>query len=221
MLKSIGRIIDLLNIARRAVEKNPILIGLTGGIASGKSTVIQYLRYQGYPVIDADKLGHKVLEPGNPGYSKVVEKFGEGILNKDKTVNRLILGGIVFSDPSKLQALNEISHPIIAEMVMKEFESIVSNNSKRIVFLEAALLIEANWYDMCHHIWVVTLEVTEERRRIQKRDGLSESEARSRLESQLTVKERLAYADVVLDNNGSRKNLLSQTQQALKALQNN
>ena len=105
------------------MEKKPILIGLTGGIASGKSTVIQYLRYQGYPVIDADKLGHKVLEPGNPGYSKVVEKFGAGILNKDKSVNRLILGGLVFSDPSKLQALNEISHPLIAEMVMKEFES--------------------------------------------------------------------------------------------------
>ena len=203
------------------MEKGPILIGLTGGIASGKSTVIQYLRYQGYPVIDADKLGHKVLEPGNPGYSKVVEKFGAGILNKDKSVNRLILGGIVFSDPSKLQALNEISHPLIAEMVMKEFESIVSDDSNGIVFLEAALLIEANWYNMCHQIWVVTLELAEERRRLQKRDDLSESEARSRLESQLSIKERLAYADVVLDNNGSRKDLLSNTQQALEGLQRN
>ena len=203
------------------MEKEPILIGLTGGIASGKSTVIQYLRYQGYPVIDADKLGHKVLEPGNPGYSKVVEKFGAGILNKDKSVNRLILGGIVFSNPSKLQALNEISHPLIAEMVMKEFESIVSDDSNGIVFLEAALLIEANWYNMCHRIWVITLEVAEERRRLQRRDDLSESEARSRLESQLSIKERLAYADVVLDNNGSRKDLLSQTQQALEGLQTN
>ncbi len=201
--------------------KKPFLIGLTGGIASGKSTVIQYLRYQGYPVIDADKLGHKVLEPGNPGYRKVVEKFGAGILNKDKSVNRLILGGIVFSDPSKLQALNEISHPLIAEMVMKEFESIVSDDSNGLVFLEAALLIEANWYNMCHQIWVVTLELAEERRRLQKRDDLSESEARSRLESQLSIKERLAYADVVLDNNGSRKDLLSNTQQALEGLQRN
>ena len=201
--------------------EKPILIGLTGGIASGKSTVIQYLRYQGYPVIDADKLGHKVLEPGNSGYSKVVKKFGAGILNKDKSVNRLILGGIVFSDPSKLQALNEISHPLIAEMVMKEFESIVSDDSNEIVFLEAALLIEANWYNMCHRIWVITIEVAEERRRLQRRDDLSESEARSRLESQLSIKERLAYADVVLDNNGSRKDLLSQTQQALEGLQSN
>ena len=203
------------------MEKEPILIGLTGGISSGKSTVIQYIRYHGYPVIDADKLGHRVLELGNPGYSKVIEKFGEGILNKDKTVNRLLLGGIVFSDPSKLKALNEISHPIIAEMVLKEFKSIVSKDLKGIVFLEAALLIEANWYNMCHHIWVVTLEAAEASRRLQKRDGLSVSEARSRLESQLNAKERLTYADVVLDNNGSRKDLLSQTQQALEGIQSN
>ena len=208
----------MLNNTRRAGGKEPILIGLTGGIASGKSTVIQYIRYQGYPVIDADKLGHKVLEPRNPGYSKVLDKFGEGILNKDKTVNRLVLGGIVFSDPSKLKALNEISHPIIAEMILKEFESIVSEDSNGIVFLEAALLIEANWYNMCHLIWTVTLEAPEARRRLQKRDGLSESEARSRLESQLTSKERLAYADVVLHNDGSRKNLLTQTQRTLEEL---
>ena len=211
----------MLNSTWRTVGEKPILIGLTGGIASGKSTVIQYLRYQGYPVIDADKLGHKVLEPSNPGYSKVVEKFGASILNKDKSVNRLILGGIVFSDPSKLQALNEISHPLIAELVIKEFESIVSDDSNGIVFLEAALLIEANWYNMCQQIWVINLEVSEERRRLQKRDDLSESEARSRLESQLNIKERLAYADVVLDNNGSRKDLLSQTQQALEGLLSN
>jgi len=203
------------------VEKEPILIGLTGGIASGKSTVIQYLRYQGFPVIDADKLGHKVLEPGNPGYSKVVKIFGEVVLNKDKTVNRLVLGRIVFADPSQLKALNEISHPIIAEMVLKEFESIISEDSGGIVFLEAALLIEANWYNMCHLIWVVTLDTAEATRRLQKRDGLSESEARSRLESQLTAKEKLAYADVVLHNNGSREDLLSQTQRALEELQSN
>ena len=201
--------------------KEPILIGLTGGIASGKSTVIQYIRYKGYPVIDADKLGHKVLELGNQGYSKVIEKFGKGILNKDKTVNRLILGGIVFSDPSKLKALNEISHPIIAEMALKEFKSIVSKDSKGFVFLEAALLIEANWYNMCQHIWVITLEAAEASRRLQKRDGVGEAEARSRLESQLTAKERLPYADVVLHNDGSRKDLLTQTQRALEELHSN
>ena len=125
------------------MEKEPILIGLTGGIASGKSTVIQYLRYQGYPVIDADKLGHKVLEPGNQGYINVVEKFGEGILNKDKTVNRLILGGIVFSDPFKLKALNEISHPIIAEMVLKEFKLKSSMDQKGILIRDCVSILQS------------------------------------------------------------------------------
>ena len=142
-------------------------------------------------------------------------------MNKDKTVNRFILGSIVFSNHSKLKALNEISHPIIAEMVMKEFKSISSMDQTGIVFLEAALLIEANWYNMCQHIWVVTLEKAEASRRLQKRDGLSESEAISRLESQLTAKEKIAYADVVLRNDGSRKDLLSQTQPALENLREN
>ncbi len=201
--------------------KEPILIGITGGIASGKSTVIQYLLYQGFPVIDADKLGHKVLEQGNLGYNKVVEKFGEGILNKDKSVNRLILGGIVFSEQSKLKVLNEISHPIIAEMILKEFNTIAATNSKGVVFLEAALLIEANWYNMCHQIWVVNLEATQARRRLEKRDGLSETEARSRIESQITAKQRLKYADVILSNDGSREDLLSQTKHAVEELKCN
>ena len=89
------------------------------------------------------------------------------------------------------------------------------------MFLEAALLIEANWYNMCHHIWVITLESAEANRRLQKRDGLTESEARSRIESQLTAKERIEYADVVLRNDGSRKDLLTQTQQALEELEIN
>ena len=99
-----------------------LLIGLTGGIASGKSTVLQHLRQAGYSVIDADKLGHKVLEQGNPGYNKVVKCFGNEILNPDGSVNRTALGRIVFVDAEKLKQLNEISHPIIAEMIQKEFD---------------------------------------------------------------------------------------------------
>ena len=155
-----------------------VLIGLTGGIASGKSTVLQHLRQSGYSVINADKLGHKVLEKGNPGYKMVVKYFGNGILNLDNTVNRTALGRIVFGDPEKLKQLNEISHPIIAEMIQREFEEIVLGNNVRIVFLEAALLIEANWYKVCGQIWVVTLDPTFALRRLQERDNLIESEAK-------------------------------------------
>lgn len=195
-----------------------MLIGLTGGIASGKSTVIQYLRDKGYPVIDADKLGHRVLEQGNPGYDKVVEKFGIDILNQDNSVNRLVLGRIVFGDPEKLKQLNEISHPIIAEMIQKEFEPLVSEDTEGIVLLEAAILIEANWHKMCDYIWVVTLEQDVAVQRLQKRDGLSEIDARSRLDAQLAPEERLAYADVILRNEGTMNDLISKTKQALAGL---
>ena len=195
-----------------------LLIGLTGGIASGKSTVLQHLRQAGYSVIDADKLGHKVLEQGNPGYNKVVKCFGNEILNPDNTVNRIALGRIVFVDAEKLKQLNEISHPIIAEMIQKEFEESVSDSNGGIVFLEAALLIEANWYKVCGQIWVVSLDPTVALRRLQERDNLSETEAKLRVGAQLDQEERLAYADVVLQNEGTLEELFTQTQQALREL---
>jgi len=195
-----------------------LLIGLTGGIASGKSTVLQHLRQAGYSVIDADKLGHKVLEQGNPGYNKVVKCFGNEILNPDGSVNRTALGRIVFVDAEKLKQLNEISHPIIAEMIQKEFEESVSDSNGGIVFLEAALLIEANWYKVCGHIWVVSLDPSVALHRLQERDNLSETEAKLRVGAQLDQEERLAYADVVLQNEGTPEELFTQTQQALREL---
>ena len=195
-----------------------LLIGLTGGIASGKSTVLQHLRQAGYSVIDADKLGHKVLEQGNPGYNKVVKCFGNEILNPDGSVNRTALGRIVFVDAEKLKQLNEISHPIIAEMIQKEFEESVSDSNGGIVFLEAALLIEANWYKVCGHIWVVSLDPTVALSRLKERDNLSENEAKLRVGAQLDQEERLAYADVVLQNEGTPEELFTQTQQALREL---
>ena len=199
-------------------DTEPVLIGLTGGIASGKSTVVQYLRQAGFSVIDADKLGHKVLEPGNHGYNKVVEIFGNGILNSDNTLNRPVLGRIVFGDPEKLKQLNEISHPIIEDMIQKEFRKLASVSIGGVVFLEAALLIEANWYKVCRLIWVVTLEPSVAIKRLQERDGLSQKEAQSRLETQLTPVERLTYADVVLQNDGSQEELFSLTQKELQRL---
>ena len=195
-----------------------LLIGLTGGIASGKSTVLQHLRQAGYSVIDADKLGHKVLEQGNPGYNKVVKCFGNEILNPDGSVNRTALGRIVFVDAEKLKQLNEISHPIIAEMIQKKFEESVSDSNGGIVFLEAALLIEANWYKVCEHIWVVSLDPTVALRRLKERDNLSETEAKLRVGAQLDQEERLTYADVVLLNEGTPEELFTQTQQALREL---
>ena len=195
-----------------------VLVGLTGGIASGKSTIIQYLRHNGYAVIEADKLGHKVLDPGNAGYQKVIETFGKYILLPDGAVNRTALGKIVFGDPKQLQRLNDISHPIIADMIKKEYGNLVKDSSRRIVFLEAALLIEANWHKVCQHIWVVALDPEVAIQRLQNRDALSKTEAQARIEAQLSQEERLVYADVVLKNDGTPEDLITQTLQALKKL---
>ncbi|MBC8258924.1 MAG: dephospho-CoA kinase [SAR324 cluster bacterium] len=199
-------------------KTKPALIGLTGGIASGKSTVIQFLQKEGYSVIDADKLGHKVLEPGNPGYYKVLEKFGDKILNPDKTVNRLLLGAIVFGNPDKLKQLNGISHPIIAQLIHKEFDKLAADSVNGIVFLEAALLIEASWHKVCQYIWVVMLDPKVAVRRLQERDSLSEKDSQARLDAQLSPKARLAFADIVLHNDGLPEELITQTKQALQDL---
>ena len=195
-----------------------VLVGLTGGIATGKSTVIQYLRENGYSVIDADKLGHRVLEPGSYGYQQIVETFGIEIINPDGTVNRPALGKLVFGDLQKLKELNKISHPIIAEMIQTEYEKLVADSVDNIVFLEAALLIEANWHKVCQHIWVVTLDPEIAMLRLQERDGLNKTEAQARIESQLSPDDRLAYADVVLKNEGSQEDLIIKTQHALQEL---
>ena len=195
-----------------------VLVGLTGGIATGKSTVIQYLRENGYSVIDADKLGHRVLEPRSYGYQQVVETFGIEIINPDGTVNRPALGKIVFGDLQKLKELNKISHPIIAEMIQTEYEKLVADSVDNIVFLEAALLIEANWHKVCQHIWVVTLDPAIAIQRLQARDGLSYIEANARLEAQLAPEDRLAYADLILKNDATKDDLITKTQQALQDL---
>ena len=199
-------------------DTKSVLVGLTGGIASGKSTVIQYLSENGYAVIDADKLGHRVLDPGNPGFQKVVDAFGKEILHPDGTVNRQVLGRLVFADPRRLMQLNEISHPMIAEMIKNEYEKLVSNSVNKIVFLEAAILIEAGWHKVCGQIWVVSLDPAVAMERLQQRDCLSKADARSRIAAQLTPEERLAYADVVLKNDGLQKELVFQTQRALQQL---
>ena len=195
-----------------------ILVGLTGGIASGKSTVIQYLIDEGYAVIDADKLGHRVLDPGTPGFKKVVETFGKEILHPNGTIDRRALGKIVFANQLCLMKLNKISHPMIAEMIENEYKNLVSNSLNNIVFLEAALLIEANWHKVCGQIWVVTLNPEIAIQRLQKRDGLNKTDARSRIDAQLTMEKRLAYADIVLKNDDLPADLIFQTQRALQQL---
>jgi dephospho-CoA kinase len=174
-------------------------IGLTGGIGAGKSEVAQILRGIGIEVIDADQLGHHVYLPHSDGWRAVVEAFGEGILRFDGTVDRSALGSLVFSDSEALVKLNSITHPRIYRKVKDKLEELRSED-KRVVVVEAALLIEAGWTDLVDEVWVITAPEELVIRRLRRRSGMSRESARSRLRSQLSSEERILYADVVIVN---------------------
>ena len=198
--------------------KHPLIIGLTGGIGSGKSTVARMLEKRGYPVIDADLLGHRVLESSHPGFREVLEAFGKGILDQSGRISRPKLGLIVFQDPQKLETLNNISHPHIARMIEKESLRLAEERSVEIIFLEAALLIETGWQRKCHQVWIVNSDEERILERLALRNGSSPEEAKQRISSQLSPGKRLPHADFILENNGTPKELEERLEQVLEGL---
>jgi phosphopantetheine adenylyltransferase/dephospho-CoA kinase len=175
------------------------IIGLTGGICSGKSTVSEILESFGAKVIDADKLGHAAYQPNTSCYDKLVSHFGEGIISDDKTINRPVLGSIVFSDPSKMVDLQNIVWPEIRTMIVNKLSELKSQGVKSVV-IEAAIMIEAKWQDLVNSLWVVTVSQDTALSRLKKRNGLSVEDALKRINSQMASSERVAFADVVINN---------------------
>ena len=202
------------------MEADHPLVGLTGGIACGKSIVAAYLRKKGYPVIDADRVGHLVLKLGQPAYDQILEIFGEGILTEKKEINRKALGDIIFNDRKAREQLNKITHPPIAQLIEEWLLDLTSFlDSGKAVFLEAALLIESQWRSRCDQIWIVNAPKDQILQRLQLRNGLTAEQAQARIESQLRKEERLPYADVVLENHGLLADLLKQVDRALAQLE--
>ena len=191
------------------------IIGLTGGIASGKSTVAHYLSQQGFHVIDSDKLGHRVLERGQTAYDQILQAFGRGILNPDATINRRALGNIVFNHPEELKKLNQISHPRIGEMIVEEVDTFATNSRAGLVVLEAAILLEAGHFPQCQQVWIVAVAPEIAVARLHERNQLSQAEAEARLRVQMSNAARQKYADVWIENNGSLKTLYQQVDAAL------
>ena len=197
----------------------PVTIGLTGGIGSGKSTVARMLEKRGYPVIDADMMGHQVLEFPHPGFREVIKAFGKGILDQHGKISRPKLGLIVFKDPQKLEKLNNISHPHIDRMIKQESLKLSKEHSSKIIFLEAALLIETGWQQKCSQVWVITSKESYIIQRLAIRNGMNASEAKRKIASQLSSDKRLIHADFVLENNGTEKDLEKKIDQAIKGFQ--
>ena len=189
---------------------NTKLICLTGGIASGKSSAARYLKELGAYVIDADVLGHRVYDPGMPAHAQVVATFGRDVLAADGKIDRKMLGGKVFGKPAELKKLTDIVWPAISAMAEAEIARARASGTARVIVLEAAVLFEAGWHDKGDEVWVVVVERQTAITRAMQRDNSTRAMVESRLDAQLSNAERMARADVVIDNNCAPEAMLMQ-----------
>ena len=196
-------------------SKVALIIGLTGGIASGKSTVARMLLELGIPVIDADQIAREVVEIGEEAYLQIVEKFGEEILQDDKTIDRAKLGAIVFNDEEKRKLLNSIVHPAVRKKMLEQKERYVKKGEKTIV-LDIPLLFESNLTHLVDKIVVVYVDEHTQLERLMARNGFSKEEAKARIKAQMPLKEKVAKADAVINNNGTIEQTKKQLLNILK-----
>ena len=179
-----------------------MVIGLTGGIASGKSTVSAKLKQLGAAIIDVDILARGVVSKGEIAYNRIIQCFGENILLPSGEINRKRLGSVVFSNKEKLALLNSITHPEIINRVMDKIQELKSAGNKVIV-VDAAILIEMGLYKYVDSVWVVIVDRETQIKRLIERDKFDYKDSENRINSQFTNEVRKKYADVIIDNNKS------------------
>lgn len=196
-------------------EDDCVIIGLTGSIASGKSTVSAILRDKGYPIVDADKIARQVVEAGTPVIQKIEERFGRGVIHEDRTLNRERLGALIFGDAEKRNQLNQLIHPAIrAEMLRQRDMHLQAGNQT--VIMDIPLLFESQLQSYVEKIIVVAVTPAIQEERLMKRNGFTAEEASSRIASQIPVAEKAAAADAVIDNNGTVAETEDQVSQLLE-----
>ncbi|MCS7061083.1 MAG: dephospho-CoA kinase [Anaerolineae bacterium] len=191
------------------------LIGLTGNIATGKSHVARVLRSLGAQVIDADAIARQVVEKGRPALAEIARVFGPSVLTEAGELNRRALGAIVFSDPARLRQLEAITHPAVHAEIERLLAAMPSD---AIAVIEVIKLFEAGWAERCDQVWVTTCSTEEQIRRLIASRGLSEAEARARVEAQNPQEDKIARADVVIDTSGSPEQTEAQVHRAWNAL---
>ena len=187
-----------------------IVVGLTGGIASGKSTAARELERRGARVIDADKLGHRAYEPGSEAHRKVIAAFGPEVRGAEGTIDRAALGARVFGKPEQLKRLTDIVWPEIRRLAQAEIAALRAAQPHAVVVLEAAVLFEAGWEPLVDEIWVVVVERATAVQRAVARGGLVAAQVEARIDAQLSNAERKKRAQVVLDNSGDEAALVRQ-----------
>ena len=183
-----------------------LVIGLTGSIGTGKSESARQLEMLGASIISADQVGHEAYTPNTEAWEQVVAAFGDDILQGDKEIDRRKLGAIVFSDSSQLDKLNAIMHPRMARMVSDKIE-VLRGQGVKVVVVEAALLFEAGWDTLVEEVWVTDSSEDIVVGRLKERNGLSEEEAKKRINSQMDRAERIERSDFVIDNSSDMAGL--------------
>lgn len=191
-----------------------LVIGLTGSIGTGKSTIANKFRELNIPVVDADVIAREVVEPDTETYRKIVEMFGEEILHDDRTLNRKALGRIVFSDEHKRKQLNAIIHPAIRKEMLRQRDEWIEKG-KQCVVLDIPLLYESKLTHFVDKVIVVYVDEDVQLQRIVERDQSSEEEAKRRMATQIPVAEKAKKADAVIDNNGTKEDSYKQLKKIL------
>lgn len=195
-----------------------IIIGITGGIATGKSTISQIIKEQGYTVIDSDEVARDVVSRNSKGLKRVIDEFGENLLNDDGTLDRVELGNVVFNNEEKRELLNKILHPLIRESLVEKIEEVKKKSS--LVFVDIPLLFESR--DnleragiVFQEVWLAYINKEKQIKRLMKRNDLNFDQAVKRIESQLDIEEKRKLADEVIDNSGDIENTRIQVLQLL------
>lgn len=177
-------------------------LGLTGGIASGKSTADEFFKKKKIPIIDSDLIAHKIMEIGQNGYKAVVDYFGTDILNDDQTINRRKLGGIVFNDKAKLKKLNELTHPLVHQEIKQQMAQYRANQEKLVV-IDVPLLFESGFESLCNGVLVISITPELQIERLMKRNAFTKKEAIARINNQMPLSEKEKRATYVVANTGT------------------
>lgn len=198
-----------------------ILVGLTGGIASGKSLVSKLLNELGAYIIDADEIAREVIQPGEPAYQEILPQFGEEILNEDGTIDRSKLGRLVFSDPVKRTLLEGIVHPRVFAIEEARRRQIAQQDREAVIIFDAPLLIETRAYELMDKVIVVYANPRTQLKRLMERDHLEYDEAKRRIAAQLPIGDKRQHADYIINSGDPPEEVAKQTEaiyQELKAL---
>jgi dephospho-CoA kinase len=191
-----------------------MVLGLTGGMASGKSTVAEMFRAFGAAVVSADALAREIVRPGSPTLLAIASHFGDWALDESGNLDRKAMAALIFRDPRARVALNRITHPVIAELAARKFGELKKAGARLIVY-DAPLLFEANADKQVDKVLVVTVDQEQQVRRLQARDGIDRRKAMERLAAQMSQKEKVARADYVIDNSGSVEDARRQVRELL------